>query len=441
MAGLEARAVWQQQSDLHVPRHAFISLHVCGPLLFFHTKMRTRMETNGEPARRVGAIDAARGAVMILMALDHVRDFFHRAAMSYSPTDLARTSPALFLTRWVTHCCAPVFMFTAGIGAFLWWQHGRTRKQLSMFLLTRGLWLLVLELTVMRLAYDFDVSQSYPILLLVLWVLGACMIGMAVLVWLPVRALAGLSIAVIALHNCLDDVKASQFGSTAGVWNLIHEAGAFRLARATVIVGYPLVPWIAVMAFGFCFGRVFGMEPSARRRYFTIIGAASTLAFVLIRGLNTYGDPAPWSTQNSAIYTVLSFLNTTKYPPSLAYLLMTLGPALLALAYFDRPAMKPSNPLVVFGRVPLFYFVIHFYAAHAAAAFFAWLRYGRASFAFIFQPVPSMGGPPELFPAGFGYDLWVVYVVWALIVLGLFPVCRWFATIKASRREWWLSYL
>jgi uncharacterized membrane protein len=399
------------------------------------------MEANTEGARRVVAIDAVRGVVMILMALDHVREFVHRGAMSNSPTDLARTTAALFLTRWVTHVCAPAFMFTAGMGAFLWWQQSRTREQLSTFLLTRGFWLLVLELTVMRLAYNFDFSQRYPLLLLVLWALGACMIGLAALVWLPLRALAVLSIAVVTLHNCLDYVTASQFGASAGIWNLIHEAGAFRLAGATVIVGYPLVPWIAVMALGFCFGRVFLMESSLRRRYLVAIGAASTLAFVVIRALNRYGDPVPWSTQSSVIDTALSFLNTTKYPPSLAFLLMTLGPALLALAYFDLAELKPSNPLVVFGRVPLFYFVIHFYAAHATAIVLAWLRYGRASLTFAFHPVPSMGGPRELFPAGFGYDLWVVYVVWTLIVLGLYPACRWFARIKGARRDWWLSYL
>ena len=399
------------------------------------------METNTEGGRRVVAIDAIRGVVMVLMALDHVRDFVHRGAMSYSPTDLARTTTALFLTRWVTHICAPVFMFTAGMGAFLWWQQSRTREQLSTFLLTRGFWLLVLELTVMRLAYNFDFSQRYPLLLLVLWALGACMIGLAALVWLPLRALAVLSIAVVTLHNRLDHVTASQFGASAGIWNLIHEAGAFRLAGATVIVGYPLVPWIAVMALGFCFGRVFLMESSLRRRYLVAIGAASTLAFVVIRALNRYGDPVPWSTQSSVIDTALSFLNTTKYPPSLAFLLMTLGPALLALAYFDLAELKPSNPLVVFGRVPLFFFVIHFYAAHATAVVLAWLRYGRASLTFALHPVPSMDGPRELFPAGFGYDLWVVYVVWTLIGLGLYPACRWFARIKGTRRDWWLSYL
>ena len=392
-------------------------------------------------ARRVEAIDAVRGTVMILMALDHVRDFIHRGAMSYSPTDLTLTTPPLFFTRWVTHACAPTFMLLAGVGAFLWWHGRRTKLQLSTFLFTRGLWLVALELTVMRLACNFDLSLEYPILLLVLWALGACMIGLALLIWLPIRVLAVLSIAVVTLHNCLDSVNAAQFGPGAWAWNLLHQPGAFPLGGVTVIVGYPLVPWIAVMALGFCFGQLFLQDRAVRRRYLTVLGAAATLAFVVLRTLNGYGDPQPWAAQGSPTYTVLSFLNTTKYPPSLDFLLMTLGPAMLALAWFDRPGLKPSNPLVVFGRVPLFYFVIHFYAAHAAAALLALARYGTGALAFIFQPVPSMGGPPELFPAQFGYDLWVVYLVWALLVLGLYPACRWFAAVKAKRRSWWLSYL
>lgn len=218
------------------------------------------LETANLPARRIEAIDAVRGSVMILMALDHVRDFIHRGAMTSSPTDLATTTPVLFLTRWVTHLCAPTFMLTAGLGAFLWWRRGKTRQQLSTFLVTRGLWLMVLELTVMRLAYNFNFSQHYPFLLLVLWVLGACMIGLAALVWLPMPVLTVLSLAMIALHNCLDGIDGAQFGSAAPVWNLIHQPGAFSLAGGTVIVGYPLVPWIAVMALGFCLGPIFLKE-------------------------------------------------------------------------------------------------------------------------------------------------------------------------------------
>ncbi len=393
------------------------------------------------PARRVEAIDAVRGTVMVIMALDHVRDFIHRGAMTGSPTDLATTTPVLFLTRWITHLCAPAFMFTAGLGAFLWWRRGRTRRQLSIFLLTRGAWLMVLEITVMRLAYDFDFSGSYPLLLLVLWVLGLCMIGLAALIWLPVPVLAGLSLAVIALHNSLDGVDPAWFGDAAPLWNLLHQPGAFPLVGMTVIVGYPLIPWIAVMALGFCAGRLFLLERAVRRRRLTAIGAAAVVGFVVVRAIDVYGDPAPWTTQPSPVYTVLSFLNTTKYPPSLQFLLMTLGPTLLALAWFDRPGLKASSPLVVFGRVPLFYFILHFCLAHAAAALLAFIRYGGAARTFVFHPVPSMGGPSALYPPRFGYDLWVAYAVWVAVLVALYPVCRWFARIKAERRDWWLSYL
>ncbi len=391
--------------------------------------------------QRIDSIDAVRGGIMIIMALDHVRDFIHRAAMTSSPTDLAVTTPFLFFTRWITHFCAPVFMFTAGLGAYFWWQRGKTTAQLSTFLLTRGVWLVFLEITVMRLAYNFDFSQSYPVLMLVLWALGACMIVLAALVWLPIRALAVLSVATIALHNLLDGINPANLGSAAPLWNVIHQPGAFPVGKALVIVGYPLVPWVAVMALGFSFGPLFQMEPARRQRYLIRIGMAATAAFLVIRGLNVYGDPAPWSAQRSPIVTALSLLNTTKYPPSLDFLLMTLGPAMLVLAWADRHTFKLSNPLIVFGRVPLFYFVTHFYAAHAAAAVLALIRYGSSAGAFIFHPVPSMGAPPNLYPSVFGYDLWVAYAVWALIVIGLYPACRWYASVKATRRDWWLSYL
>jgi uncharacterized membrane protein len=391
--------------------------------------------------RRIEAIDAVRGGVMVLMALDHVRDFIHRGAMSFSPTDLTQTTPILFFTRWVTHFCAPTFMFTAGLGAFLWLQRGKTRQELSAYLVSRGLWLIVLEVTVMRLAYYFDFSPDYPVLLLVLWVLGTCMIGLALLVWIPIRGLTILSVAVIVFHNSLDRVDAARFGAAAGIWNLLHQPGAFRLAGATIVVGYPLVPWIAVMALGFCFGQLYLLDRPVRQRLLVVIGTVVTLTFVVIRAFNVYGDPLPWTGQTSAVYTGLSFLNTTKYPPSLEFLLMTLGPAMLVLAWFDRLGLNASNPFVILGRVPLFYFVLHFYLAHAVAVLLAVLRYGRTALTFVFLPLPSMGGPRELFPAQFGYDLWVAYVVWAVVVLALFPLCRWFGGVKATRQEWWLPYL
>ncbi len=366
---------------------------------------------------------------MIVMALDHVRDFIHRGAMSQSPTDLAVTTPLLFMTRWVTHLCAPVFMFTAGIGAYFYRRNGRTRAQLSMFLVTRGLWLVVLEITVMRLAYNFSLSQEYPFFLLVLWGLGLCMIALAVLIWLPIPLLAVISVATIVLHHLV------------GGGPILHQVGAIPWAGHLLIAPYPLIPWVAVMALGFCFGPVLEMPPARRRGVLFRLGVATTIAFLLVRGLNVYGDPSRWAWQSTAAYTVLSFLNTTKYAPSLAFLLMTLGPALIVLSAFDRMTFSRTNPLIVFGRVPLFYFVLHFIAAHAAAFALAVVTYGTAAFSFMWQPVPSMGGPAQSFPSNFGWDLWVAYAVWIAIVAGLYPLCRWFAGVKERRRDWWLSYL
>ncbi len=398
------------------------------------------MDSRTQSASRLSSVDALRGAVMIIMALDHVRDFFHLGAMSFSPTDLSQTTAALFFTRWITHFCLPVFMFAAGMGAFLFGQRV-TRRQLSRFLWTRGLWFIVLELTVMQLAYNFNFSLRFLILLLVLWIFGICMIAMAALIHLPVRWLATLSVAVMVLHNSLDRINPARFGSFALVWNLLHQPGVVPVAGEMVLVSYTLLPWVAVMAAGFCCGQVFLLEPAARRRIMLRTGFFLTVAFVVIRTVNLYGDPAPWTHQRSAAFTVLSFLNCTKYPGSLDFLLITLGPALLVLAYLDQRRFNSANPLIVFGRVPMFYFILHFYLIHILAVLAAWLRYGRLAASFIFNPLPSMGGPRQLFPPDFGYRLAVVYGVWLLTIVLLYPLCRWFAQVKATRRDWWLSYL
>ncbi|MGA7079926.1 MAG: heparan-alpha-glucosaminide N-acetyltransferase domain-containing protein [Terriglobales bacterium] len=399
------------------------------------------MESRTKPGSRLSSIDALRGTVMIIMALDHVRDFFHAAAISFSPTDLTRTWPILFFTRWITHFCLPVFVFAAGIGVFLFGQRNRTKAQLSRFLWTRGLWFMALELTVMQFAYYFNFSFQYRILLIILWIFGMCMIAMAALVHLSARWLVVLSVLVIVFHNCLDGISATQFGSAAWVWHLLHQPGPFMVAGKSVLAPYPLLPWIGVMTAGFCFGQVFLLEPAQRQRIMLWAGLALTIAFVVVRAVNRYGDPAPWAHQKSALFTVLSFLNCTKYPGSLDFILMTLGPSLLLLAYFDRRTFQANNPLIVFGRVPMFYFILHFYLIHALVVLAAWFCYGRAASTFIFNLVPSMGGPEQLFPANFGYSLWVVYGVWILTVVLLYPLCRWFAKVKATRSDWWLSYL
>jgi uncharacterized membrane protein len=385
---------------------------------------------------RVRSVDALRGLVMIIMALDHTREFFHAAAMQFQPDDFTRTTAAIFFTRWITHICAPVFMFTAGIGAFFWLRRGRTIGQLSRFLWTRGLWLVLLELTVLRLAMNFGLFSGL-ILLSILWALGWSMVALGFLVCLPMRALAVLSIAVIALHNLADSVRAVQFGPVGWLWNVLHQQGIFPIDGAAALVAYPLVPWIFVMSAGFCFGNIFALDPLQRRRLMTQIGMALTIAFVALRAINVYGDPRPWSQQPNGM-TALSFLNATKYPASLDFLLMTLGPALLLLAWFERVRLSTTNPLVVFGRVPLFYFLVHLFVIHGLTIPFAFFRYGEAGF--LLNPLPSMGGPVK-FPPDFGYSLGVVYAVWAGVVVLMYPLCLWFARLKERRSDWWLSYL
>jgi len=364
---------------------------------------------------RVQSIDILRGAIMIVMALDHVRDFWHSAAQQFSPTDLTRTTTVLFFTRWITHFCAPVFMFTAGLGAFLF-ARGRTTRELSRFLWTRGLWLIILELGVVQLGLLFRHAYN-PVILNVLWALGWSMIALALLVRLPFGAMVAVSVAMIALHDLADGVKAVQFGRLAPLWNVLHQQAAFQLDGVTIVAAYPLIPWIGVMAAGYCLGRVFLFEAERRKRLLVQLGLALTLAFVVVRAINVYGDPAPWSAQSSAVFTVLSFLNCSKYPPSLEFLLMTLGPALLCMGLVERVRLSAANPLLVFGRTPLFYFVIHLYLAHASASVYR-----------------------RIHPAG-GVDLAGVYVVWIVLVIVMYPLCRWYAGVKQRRKDWWLSYL
>jgi uncharacterized membrane protein len=386
---------------------------------------------------RVQAVDLLRGLVMVIMALDHTRDFVHNAAMAFQPENLALTTPAIFLTRWITHVCAPAFMFCAGIGAFLRLERGGTKAQLSRFLLTRGLWLIVLEFTVVRAGFFFDLGFD-PLFLLVFWALGWSMIALALLVHVPYRILLGVSVAMIALHNLLDGVSPTRFGQFGWVWQILHVQSLLS-TKPLVLVAYPLVPWIGVMTAGYCFGRVYRLSADRRRKLLMALGLSLCAAFVVVRAWNVYGDPRPWSVQPHPVFSVLSFLNATKYPASLSFLLMTLGPAIAFLGWVDRRRVRGSNPLLVFGRVPLFYFVLHIPLIHVLAIALPWLYYGAAPF--LFLPPPTLGSPREAFPADYGWSLGVVYVVWAVAVAALYPVCLWFARLRARRRDWWLSYV
>ena len=393
------------------------------------------------PPSRIQSVDALRGAIMVLMAIDHIRDYVARSAQQFLPTDLTRTTPAIFLTRWITHFCAPVFLLTAGLGAYFWMTRGHHSKaELSRLLITRGIWLIVLEVTVLRLIMFSQISYTAnPVVLIILWAIGLSMLALAGLIYLPMRVLIGISIAIIALHNLLDGVSAARFGRAAWIWDILHQQNLFAFYRIKFVTAYPVLPWIGVMAGGYCLGMMFGWEADRRRRFLVRLGLALTTAFVVVRAVNIYGDPLRWSHQASPVFTVLSFLNVTKYPPSLDFLLMTLGPAMVVMAWLEKFHFPFTNPLIVFGRVPFFYYAAHLLVAHLIAIGMNFVRYGAKPF--LLLAPPSMGSPSELFPPDYGYPLWTVYAVWVVVLLLLYPACLWFARLKQRRHDWWLTYL
>ncbi|MEO8561827.1 MAG: heparan-alpha-glucosaminide N-acetyltransferase domain-containing protein [bacterium] len=379
---------------------------------------------------RLEAVDVVRGVIMIIMALDHTRDFF--AIPGQSPTNMATTTAALFFTRWITHFCAPVFFLLTGTGAYLSLRKKST-AELSRFLLTRGLWLLFLDLVVVRcLAYQFNADFRLT-LLLVLWALGWAMITLSALVWLPARVVTAIGVAIVALHNLLNTVQ-----STNPFWMILHQPGFALNGPHTVFVAYPLIPWIAVTAAGYGLGQIYQWDGDRRRAFLLRLGTGMVVAFLALRSINVYGDPAPWSAQKSPLFTALSFLNATKQPPSLLYLLMTLGPAMLFLRAMDRGAPSVLRPALVIGKVPLFYFILHFVLIHLLAVAFCLVRYGSAHWMF---ESPDIGNYPFTPPPGWGYTLPIVYLLWAFVVVSMYPLCRWFAGLKQRRTDAWLSYL
>ena len=334
------------------------------------------LDAGSAKPRRIEAVDVVRGLIIALMALDHVRDFFGDQAAQ--PTDLASTTVALFFTRWVTHICAPTFFLLSGVSARL--TLGRMSKPaLSRFLLSRGAWLIFLELVVMRFALQFNVDYHVTIIT-VLWGLGWAMMVLAGLLWLPSWLIAGLAVILIAGHNALDGIDAASFGAWQPLWSFLHQPGIlFRTTHSVVVVSYVLIPWVGVTALGYVLGQIYQDDDARRRRRLLGLGMGLTIGFVLLRWLNVYGDPTPWTIQKSVVWTVISFLNTNKYPPSLLFLLMTLGPALLLLGAFEAGVPRLLRPALVLGKVPLFFYVLHFYLIHLLATAASFLRFGEVA--------------------------------------------------------------
>ncbi|MBI1868975.1 MAG: DUF1624 domain-containing protein [Methylocystis sp.] len=379
---------------------------------------------------RLQGIDRMRGLVIVLMALDHVRDFFNADSFYFDPTDLTQTYPALFLTRFVTHVCAPTFVLLAGASAFLHGTKLESRSALARFLLTRGAWLILLDIAVVSPIWGLGLGKVY---LGTLWAIGFSMIALGGLVWLPQRGVLPVGALILLGHNLLDGVHASEFGDWAPLWSMLHEQGPLPWGLRGKVV-YPVAPWIGVMAVGYGLGPLFLGPAAQRERLLSLLGLASIALFVLLRGTNLYGDPRPWSAQSDHVMTALAALNVTKYPPSLLYVLITLGPVFVLLPAMERLGGVAGEMLATFGRAPLFIYVLHLYVALAAAG-----ALGLAQ-GFDFHQLRGFavrGTPPE----GFGTNLAGAYAAWVLIMAALYPACRWFAGVKRRRRDWWLSYL
>jgi uncharacterized membrane protein len=373
---------------------------------------------HGERAR-IGSVDTLRGLVMVIMALDHTRNFF--STTGFNPR--AVTDPLLFLTRWVTHFCAPTFILLAGLSAFLYGR-GKSLGELSRFLLVRGLWLILIDLTLIKFGWRFELDL-YRLSAGVIFVIGASMVALSALIWLPRWVIASLALLMIAGHNLLDNVRAEDLGEASGAWHVLHEPGLVPLGDSvTLYILYPLVPWIGVMASGYLLGPVIQLEQGKRQRILLAVGAAITVGFLVLRVTNVYGDPTPWTPQDTSLSTILSFFNCEKYPPSLLYLMMTLGTALILLALFEHVRGALASFLATFGRVPFFYYVVHIYLIHALAVATALALTG------VLTTTPEVN-----------FNLAGVYIVWLMVLVLLYPICRWFSKLKEKNSGWWWTCL
>jgi len=398
---------------------------------------------------RLDAIDFVRGIVMILMVLDHTRDWVHAGGIMSNPLDPATTTILLYVTRWVTHLCAPTFALLAGLGVGLRRIRGATAGDVSWFLFTRGLWLVVLELTLFRTIVWFNVDFRLLAFLQVIWAIGASMIVLSALVRLPQAALVAIAGVILIGHNALDGIRVPFWtpGSNVPVpglaeasWMLLHQFGLFPVGGASgpiVIAQYPLLPWIGILTAGYVMAAIYTWPAEQRRRALTLAAMAMLALFLVLRTWNIYGDTTDWAPQPTLVQSVMSFMNVQKYPPSLDYVLVTLVPALLTLAALDGRTIAGglSGAVVTFGRVPFFFYVLQWLTAHVSGMIVTALRGGNLAGYFqnlldFFQHPPDFGGP-----------LWTVYVCWIVSLLAIYPLCRWFAGVKMRRRDWWLSYL
>ena len=383
---------------------------------------------------RFVALDVLRGLTMVIMALDHSRDFFALSWIYYAPTDIAITNLEVFFTRWITHFAAPTFIFLAGIG--LYFASGRrTKTELATLAISRGIWLIFLELTLVGFFWAFTPEFIYSPKVAVLFVIGVCMIFMGLLIYLPKPLIAIIAIVMIFGHNALDSITPESFGAYGWVWQLIHVKGSFYIGEIEVRVIYSFIPWVGVMAAGYLFGPITKMAREVRKKIFLSTGVVLLISALLLRYTNLYGDLIPWSHYETFEQTFMSFLNFTKYPPSLIYLGVFMGIAMILMSLFDRDLGSWSNPLRDFGQAPFFFYIIHIPLLHLGGIVLAYIVFGEAGWLF--------GAPLGESPQGFSYgvELLPTYIAWVLVVIALYYPSRWFSQLKQKREDWWLSYL
>jgi len=378
---------------------------------------------------RLQSVDMLRGMVMIIMALDHMRDF--TTYYHFNAEDLSQTTIPLFLTRWVTHFCAPVFMFVAGVGTGLGEINGKSKKDLSNFLWTRGLWLVLLEFTVVKLGWAFNFTEP-NIILQVIWALGMSMLSLAVMIYIPKKLLLVFGLIMVFGHNLLDNVAPETFGIFSPLWKMFHVDATFPLGSYTVFTKYPMIPWIGVMALGYVFSEFYKMEAGIRQRRMFLLGLLCTVLFLMVRGINIYGDPLPWEPQPTFGMTVVSFLNVNKYPPSLSYLLMTLGPSIMLLAVFERIHGWFSSFLTVFGRVPMFFYIVHIYSIHLIAVLLG-LYQGFT--------ISDMTTLFRKLPLDYGVGLPMTYMLWTLLIISHYFLCTKYIKFKKGKKHPFYSYI
>ena len=394
---------------------------------------------------RIQSIDVLRGLVMVIMALDHIRDYLYKSDINHAgdvalnPTNMQTTFPMLFFTRWITHFCAPIFVFLAGISIYLMCRR-KTQAAVSGFLIKRGLWLVFVELFIITFAWTFNPLYNLFILQ-VIWAIGISMIVLALLIHLPYKIIFALGIIIICGHNLLDIPAVSGHLKGNEIDDLLYYSN-FSVYRLTAnhffIIVYAFLPWTGIMLLGYCSGKLYesGFDELQRRKILIRAGIVLIILFFVLRVTNWYGDPVPWSAQSrGSVYTCLSFFNVNKYPPSLLYICMTLGPGMIFLALIEKVQNKFTAIMNIYGRVPMFYYIIHLYIIHVIGIIIFFMQgFGTKD---IVQP-----GIPFLFkPNGLGFGLWGVYAIWVMVVLMLYPVCKKYNQYKSTHHQWWLSYL